>query len=133
MRRATDSSGETTDSHIQAQVDYFGRELYRLRTEAHMSQMDLTRALGLRSSTNVARLEKGQQPPTFAQLVRLGKLFGVTIGSLLEPGAPHHTNQTTIHTIFSASGGSIMFFGCEHMDALMAWVKTHASGISDTP
>lgn len=125
MRRATDSSGETTDSHIQAQVEYFGRELYRLRTEAHMSQMDLTRALGLKSSTNVARLEKGQQPPTFALLVRLKNLFGVTMASLVEPSAPHHTNTTTIHTIFSASGGSVMFFGCEHIEALMEWVKTH--------
>jgi len=98
-----------------------------------MSQMDLTRALGLKSSTNVARLEKGQQPPTFAQLVRLGKLFGVTMASLLEPGAPHHTNTTTIHTIFSASGGSVMFFGCEHIESLMTWVKSQAAGLADSP
>ena len=133
MRRATDHSGETTESHIRALVEHFGRELYRLRTEAHMSQMDLTRALGLKSSTNVARLEKGQQPPTFAQLVRLKQLFGVTMASLLEPGAPHHTNTTTIHTIFSASGGSVMFFGCEHIESLMTWVKSQAAGLADSP
>ena len=92
-----------------------------------MSQAELTRALGLKSSANVWRLERGQQVPTFDILVRLKTIFGVSIAALVEPETPHHTNHTTIHTLFSASGGSVMFLGQEHLVTLVEWLKSRAS------
>jgi len=132
MTHGPGETGETTESHIRARVEHFGRELYRLRTEAHMSQVDLMRALGLKSSAYIGRLERGQQAPTFDMLVRLKSIFGVSIASLVEPETPHHTNHTTIHTLFSASGGSVMFLGCEHLETLVAWLKSRAS-VSESP
>lgn len=125
MTKSTADHGDTTESHIAAQAERFRGELHRLRVEARLSQGELAHALGLKSASIVSQMERGVQPPTFDTLLRLRALFGVTLESLVEAAAPHHTNQTTIHTLFSASGGSVMFLGCEHLETLVAWMRDH--------
>ena len=132
MTKGRTDQGETTESHIAAQAERFRGELHRLRVEARLSQGELAHALGLKSASIVSQMERGVQPPTFDTLLRLRALFGVSLESLVEAAAPHHTNQTTIHTLFSASGGSVMFLGCEHLETLVEWLKSRAS-VSESP
>lgn len=64
-----------------------GETIYRLRTEKNMSQGDLADALGV-SRQSVSKWENGNATPDLDKLVRMAKLFGVTLDSLVDEQAP---------------------------------------------
>ena len=59
-----------------------GDTIYRLRTEKNMSQGDLADALGV-SRQSVSKWENGNATPDLDKLVKLAKLFGVTLDELV--------------------------------------------------
>lgn len=67
-----------------------GESIYRLRTEKNLSQGDLAEALDV-SRQSVSKWENGNATPDLERLVKMAKLFGVTldelVGSSQEPQA----------------------------------------------
>lgn len=59
--------------------------IYRLRTEKNMSQGDLADALGV-SRQSVSKWETGNATPDLERLVKMAKLFGVTLDELVGSG-----------------------------------------------
>jgi len=55
----------------------FGARLKRFRTAAGLAQPAAAEALGVHFS-QISRYEKGQNPPSPAQIARLAKLYGCT-------------------------------------------------------
>ena len=61
--------------------------IYRLRTEKNMSQLDLADALEV-SRQSVSKWETGAAVPELDKLVKMAKLFGVTLDELVSGEAP---------------------------------------------
>ena len=61
--------------------------IYRFRTELNMSQLDLADALQV-SRQSVSKWETGTAVPELDKLVKLSKLFGVTLDELVSGEAP---------------------------------------------
>lgn len=59
-----------------------GESIYRLRTEKNMSQGDLADSLGV-SRQSVSKWENGNSTPDLDKLVKMAKLFGVTLDELV--------------------------------------------------
>ena len=83
-----------------------GETIYRLRTEKNMSQGDLADALGV-SRQSVSKWENGNAIPDLEKLVKMSKLFGVTLDALVgesEPTPPGLTDPpgrgVTLREIF---------------------------------
>ena len=65
-----------------------GETIYRLRTERNMSQGDLADALEV-SRQSVSKWENGNAVPDLEKLIKMSRLFGVTLDELVgESGAP---------------------------------------------
>ena len=74
---------------------HVGETIYRLRTEAGLSQSDLAEALGV-SRQSVSKWETGASVPDLDKLVKLGALFHVSLDELVRgeiepPQGPVHT------------------------------------------
>ena len=61
--------------------------IYRLRTEKNMSQLDLADALEV-SRQSVSKWETGAAVPELDKLVKMGNLFGVTLDTLVGREVP---------------------------------------------
>lgn len=66
-----------------------GERLYQLRRERRMSQEALADALGV-SRQSVSKWENGASTPDLDKLVRLGELFGLSLGRAGEGAGPAH-------------------------------------------
>ena len=64
-----------------------GTNISRLRAEKHLSQGDLAEALDV-SRQSVSKWETDSSVPDLDKLVRLSKLFGVTLDDLVSGKAP---------------------------------------------
>ena len=64
-----------------------GTNIIRLRAEKHLSQGDLAEALDV-SRQSVSKWETDSSVPDLDKLVRLSKLFGVTLDDLVSGKAP---------------------------------------------
>lgn len=61
--------------------------IYHYRTERNMSQLDLADALEV-SRQSVSKWETGAAVPELDKLVKMAKLFGVTLDELVSGEAP---------------------------------------------
>lgn len=61
--------------------------IYKFRTEQNMSQLDLADALEV-SRQSVSKWETGSAVPELDKLIRMSKLFGVTLDELVSGEAP---------------------------------------------
>lgn len=64
-----------------------GENIYRLRTERHMSQGDLADALDV-SRQSVSKWETGSAVPELDKLVKMSQLFQVTLDELVGQASP---------------------------------------------
>jgi len=64
-----------------------GRRIYAYRTKRNLSQGDLADALGV-SRQSVSKWENGNATPDLDKLVKLAKLFGVTLDELVGESEP---------------------------------------------
>lgn len=108
---------------------HIGETIYRLRTEAGLSQSDLAEALGV-SRQSISKWETGASVPDLDKLIKLRELFHVSLDTLVqgetEPTAehsaapspppfpssapyPHPTNRHGLDLLFDRSGLGIMF------------------------
>jgi transcriptional regulator with XRE-family HTH domain len=71
---------------IAAELSVFGPRLHELRSLRQWTLDELSERSGL-SKTFLSRLEAGGRQPSIAALLTLAKVFGVSIGALLEPSA----------------------------------------------
>jgi transcriptional regulator with XRE-family HTH domain len=70
-----------------------GESIRRLRTDANLSQEELGRASKM-STSYISRLETGEVNPTVDALMRIVRVFGLTIDGLLELDAqPSESNE----------------------------------------
>lgn len=71
---------------------HIGETIYRLRTEAGLSQSDLAEALGV-SRQSISKWETGASVPDLDKLIKLRELFHVSLDTLVqgetEPTAEH--------------------------------------------
>lgn len=107
--------------------DYkFGEYIYKLRTEAEMSQVQLAEKLGV-SDKAVSKWETGKAKPQVDMLKKLANIFSVSIESLLDmpvevqekhitkivitggPCAGKTTGMSWIQNAFTAMGYSVIF------------------------
>lgn len=72
-----------------------GENIYRLRTERNLSQGDLAEALDV-SRQSVSKWENNAAVPELDKLIRLSRIFGITLDELTEqtPPAPPATSVT---------------------------------------
>ena len=61
----------------------FGQKLHRLRTERGLSVRQLAAALGIKSSSYISKLEKGQKNPSTPLLLKISHFFKVSTDQLL--------------------------------------------------
>ena len=66
--------------------------IYRYRTERNMSQLDLADALEV-SRQSVSKWETGAAVPELDKLIKMAKLFGVTLDELVSGEAPAPTEE----------------------------------------
>lgn len=92
-----------------------GENIYKLRTSANMSQTDLANALEV-SRQSVSKWENNSAVPDIERLIRMSKLFEVTLDELVygtkteqkaEPPS-EVVPQLTLNLKASAVGGSLM-------------------------
>lgn len=70
-----------------------GENIYRLRTERHMSQGDLADTLDV-SRQSVSKWENGSAVPELDKLVKMSQLFGITLDELVSGSSPQP--ETTV-------------------------------------
>ncbi len=66
----------------------FGDKLRYLRRQRGIIQVDLARQLGLASHAHIANLEASKDASSLDLIVRVARLFGVTVDSLLRDTIP---------------------------------------------
>lgn len=76
-----------------------GENIYRLRTEQRMSQGDLAEALDV-SRQSVSKWETGSAVPELDKLVKMSKLFGVTLDELVNGTIPLPESEPAQSTTF---------------------------------
>jgi transcriptional regulator with XRE-family HTH domain len=64
-----------------------GARVRALRTSRRLTQQQFAEQVGLEPET-VSRCERGRQPLSVANLARIGELFGVSVGSLVDADEP---------------------------------------------
>jgi DNA-binding XRE family transcriptional regulator len=65
----------------------FGSKLAEVRNSAHITQQALGDAIGL-SRTSITNIEKGRQPVQFHLAVKIAKVLGVQLDSLVTATSP---------------------------------------------
>lgn len=65
-----------------------GDKLRYLRTQRHMTQVELAQRLGLARQGYVSNLEAGRKAPSLELVVQIADLFGVTTDYLLRDTTP---------------------------------------------
>lgn len=65
-----------------------GDKLRHLRTQKHMTQLELAQRLGLARQGYVSNLEMGRKMPSLDLLVEIADLFGVTTDYLMRDSLP---------------------------------------------
>lgn len=83
-----------------------GESIYRLRSERNMSQGDLADALEV-SRQSVSKWENNMAVPDLDKLVKMSKLFGITLDELVTGRAPR---TTTVHTVSLPEVLSLVLF-----------------------
>lgn len=66
----------------------FGEKLRKLRRQQKLTQAELAQQLDLASHAHVANIERGQDVPSLALVLRIARLFGVAIDYLLRDAHP---------------------------------------------
>lgn len=61
----------------------FGEIIGKLRYERKLSQAQLAKKVGLKSSSTIAAYEQGSRFPSLSTLIQLSRVFGVTTDYLL--------------------------------------------------
>jgi transcriptional regulator with XRE-family HTH domain len=66
----------------------FSAKLRYLRTQRHLTQVDVSNLLLLRTQAHISLLESGRSEPSLELLLQLSDLFGVTTDYLLRDAIP---------------------------------------------
>ena len=61
----------------------FGEKLHTLRTQRGLTVRQLASALGIKSSSDISKLEKGQKNPSTPLLLKISHFFNVSTDQLL--------------------------------------------------
>ena len=78
-----------------------GEKVKMLRESLNMTQKELAKAVGYKSSTTIAKIESGENDPTQKNLMKLAVALGVSPAELLadddpEPSSPAKTEEARI-------------------------------------
>lgn len=67
-----------------SELEILGRNIKQLRENSGIKQDDLADAVGVKDGRTIRFWEKGINAPTFAHMVKLAKIFGISMQELLK-------------------------------------------------
>jgi transcriptional regulator with XRE-family HTH domain len=71
------------------------QRLTQARKQSGLSQMDVARLMGYSASSTISHYEAGEREITFTDVLRLCKIYGVTVG-WIETGEPPDFDPTPL-------------------------------------